>query len=83
MALGRLATYRSGMNWGQKIDRRDPSKPGWREDPERPGVDRYWTGSGWDDTIPARPTPNTAWIGVALGLLAAAVVLFLIWNAAT
>lgn len=69
--------------WGQKVNRRDLTKPGWREDPDRPGVDRYWTGSEWDDTIPPRRTPATAWISVALGLLAAAVVLFLIWNAAT
>lgn len=69
--------------WGQKVNRRDLSKPGWREDPARPGVDRYWTGSEWDDTIPARSTPATAWISVALGLLVAAAVLFLIYSAAT
>lgn len=76
--------YRSAMaKWGQKVDRRDPTKPGWREDPARPGVDRYWTGSEWDDTIPARATPATAWMPVALGLLLAAVVLFAIYSAAT
>lgn len=84
MAARRLAAYRSGMTkWGQKVDRRDLSKPGWREDPDRPGVDRYWTGSEWDDTIPARATPATAWMPVALGLLLAAVVLFAIYSAAT
>lgn len=71
------------MKWGQRVERRDPSTPGWREDPERPGVDRYWTGSEWDDTIPARSTPNTAWIPVALGLVLAALVLFAIYSAAT
>lgn len=71
------------MKWGQKVDRRDRSKPGWREDPDRPGVDRYWTGSEWDDTIPPRSTPSTAWMGVALGLVLAAVVLFAIYSAAT
>lgn len=70
------------MKWGQKVERRDQSKPGWREDPDRPGVDRYWTGSAWDDTVPARSTRNTAWIGVALGLALAAVVLFALYNAA-
>lgn len=72
-----------GMKFGQKVDRRDPSKPGWREDPARPGVDRYWTGSEWDETIPARSTRATAWIPVALGLLAAAVVLFALYSIAT
>lgn len=71
------------MKWGQKIDHRDTSKPGWREDPDRPGVDRYWTGSEWDDAIPPRSTPSTAWIPVALGLLLAALVLFAIYSAAT
>lgn len=71
------------MKWGQKVERRDLSKPGWREDPNRPGVQRYWTGSEWDDTIPARSTPATGWIAVALGLLLAALVLFAIYNAAT
>ena len=71
------------MKWGQKVNRRDLAKPGWREDPERPGVDRYWTGSEWDDTIAPRSTPNTAWIPVALGLLLAALVLFAIYSAAT
>lgn len=70
------------MKWGQKVERRDLSKPGWREDPERPGVDRYWDGSGWDDTIAPRATPNTAWIPVAIGLALAALVLFAIYNAA-
>lgn len=84
MAAQRFAAYRSGMTkWGQKVERRDITKPGWREDPARPGVDRYWTGSGWDDTIPARATPNTAWMPVALGLVLAALVLFLIYAAAT
>jgi hypothetical protein len=83
MAARRRAAYLSGMTkWGQKVNRRDLSKPGWREDPDRPGVDRYWTGSEWDDTIPPRSTPATAWIAVALGLLLAAVVLYLIVNAA-
>lgn len=76
-------TVRGMAKWGQKVNHRHLSKPGWREDPDRPGVDRYWTGSEWDDTIPARSTPNTAWIAVALGLLVAAVVIFLILNAAT
>lgn len=69
--------------FGQKIDRRGLSKPGWREDPDRPGVDRYWTGSEWDDTIPARSTPNTAWIAIVVGLVLAGVVLFAIYSAAT
>lgn len=84
MAARAFAAYRSGMTkFGQKVQRRDLTKPGWREDPDRPGVDRYWTGVGWDDTIPARSTPATAWMPVALGLLLAAVVLFAIYNAAT
>lgn len=77
------SAYRSAMKWGQKVERRDLAKPGWREDPDRPGVTRYWTGSGWDDTIPARSTPNTAWLAVALGLVLAAVILFAIYSAAT
>lgn len=68
--------------WGKKVSHRDLSKPGWREDPDRPGVDRYWTGSEWDDTIPARTTPATAWIGVLLGLAVAAFVIYLILQAA-
>lgn len=80
--MGARRTVRR-MKWGQKVDHRDLSKPGWREDPDRPGVSRYWTGSEWDDTIPARPTPSTAWMPVALGLVLAAVVLFAIYSAAT
>ena len=71
------------MKWGQKVERRDLSKPGWREDPERPGVDRYWDGSGWDDTIAPRSTPNTAWLNVLVALLVAAAVVYAIYSAAT
>lgn len=71
------------MKWGQKIDHRDPSKPGWREDPKRPGVERYWTGSEWDDTIPPRSTPNTGWLNVLVALAVAAFVVYLILQAAT
>lgn len=83
MANGHANAYRSVMQWGQKVDRRDSSKPGWREDPERPGIERYWTGSEWDDAIPARSAPNTAWIAVAIGLALAVLVLFVIYSAAT
>lgn len=77
------------MKWGQKVDspfvrRPDPSQPGWRDDPERPGVQRYWTGSGWDDTIPPRSTPEPSWKQarvVVLGILIAAAVIFMIWRA--
>lgn len=69
--------------FGQKVNHGDPSRPGWREDPNRPGIDRYWTGSEWDDTIPARSTPETAWVGITLGLVLAALVLFAIYSAAT
>lgn len=71
------------MTWGQKVNHRDLSRPGWREDPERPGVDRYWTGSEWDDAIVPRATPNTGWLNVLVALLVAAAVVFAIYSAAT
>lgn len=72
------------MQWGQKVDSpfvRKPgaTEPGWREDPERPGVQRYWGGSGWDKSIPPRPKPEPAWKQarvVALGILIAGAALF-------
>lgn len=70
------------MKWGERIDRRDTTRPGWREDPDRPGVDRYWTGSEWDDSIAPRSTPDTTWMAVLVGLLAAALVVYLILQAA-
>lgn len=69
--------------FGQKVNRRDLSKPGWREDPDRPGVDRYWTGSEWDDAIPARSTPASSTKQlrlIVLGILVAAAIVFTIWR---
>lgn len=75
--------------WGQKVDspfvrKPKPSEPGWRDDPERPGIQRYWSGGGWDDGIQPRPKPEPAWKGarvIALGILIAAAVVFTIWRA--
>lgn len=83
------ATYRSGMaKWGQKVDspfvrKPDVTKPGWRDDPERPGIERYWTGDRWDDEIAPRPKPEPAWKGarvIALGILIACAVIFVFWK---
>lgn len=72
-------------NWGNAIAWLDdktkreraahhPTRAGWYDDPERPGIQRYWAGVGWDDTIAPRPKPEPAWKGarvIALGILAA------------
>lgn len=56
---------------------------GWRDDPDRPGIQRYWADGGWDDTIPPREKPASTWKiarAVALGiLLALAAVLVVVW----
>jgi len=57
----------------------EPSKPGWRDDPERPGIERYWTGSEWDDSIAPRGKAEPAWKRarvVVLGILIAAAIIF-------
>ncbi len=48
--------------------------PGWRDDPQRPGLQRYWVGGGWADDIAARPAPDPIWrsaTATALGVLIA------------
>lgn len=42
---------RQDLGWGA----------GWRDDPDRPGVQRYWSGSDWDDTIAPRSKPTSPW----------------------
>lgn len=77
------------MQWGQKVDspfvrKPDPAKPGWRDDPDRPGIERYWSGTGWDDTIAPRAKPDPSWKQarvVVLGILIAAAIIFMIWRA--
>lgn len=74
--------------WGQKVESpfaRKPSQsePGWRDDPERPGIERYWTGREWDDSIQPRPKPEPAWKVariIALGILIAAAFIFTAWR---
>lgn len=87
MAAHGFAAYRSGMTkWGQKVDSpftRKPAAIGWRDDPDRPGIQRYWTGADWDDSIAPRATPDPAWKGarvIALGILIALAVVFTIWR---
>lgn len=75
--------------WGRKVDspfvrKPDMTQPGWRDDPDRPGIERYWTGSEWDDEIAPRPKPDPTWKQarvVVLGILIACAVIFTIWRA--
>lgn len=84
MATQRFAAYRSGMTkWGQKVDRGSTDRPGWRDDPDRPGIERYWSGQGWDNTIAPRPKPEPALKQVrivVLAILIAAAILFTAWR---
>lgn len=60
-------------------------RPGWRDDPQRPGIERYWTGSAWDDTIAPRAKPGMsaqqAW-GLVLAAIVVAGVAYFLWMAA-
>lgn len=37
--------------------------PGWRPDPERPGMARYWDGSRWTEDRAAGSGPPRGWNG--------------------
>lgn len=57
------------------------NQAGWREDPQRPGIQRYWFGKGWADDIPPRPSPEPIWRAAAptaLGVLVAFAAIFLL-----
>lgn len=61
----------------------NPTKPRWKDDPERPGIQRYWTGEGWADDIPPRAKPDTTWkqarvIALAIAIVAAGI--FTLWR---
>ncbi len=76
--------------WGKRVDSfvsgSRPVADGWRDDPERPGIQRYWTsgdGGDWDDTIAPRAKPEPAWKSarvVALGILIAVATVWFIYN---
>lgn len=56
-------------------------QPGWREDTQRPGIQRYWVGGAWADDIAPRPSPEPIWrmaTAVALGVLIAGAALRLL-----
>ena len=56
-------------------------QPGWRDDPKRPGIQRYWEGEQWAADIPPRAKPEPWWWQarvVVLGVLVAAAVIFLV-----
>lgn len=60
--------------------------PGWYDDPNRPGILRYWANGQWDDSIPPRAKPDppqSTWKGarvIALGILIACAAVFVIYN---
>lgn len=57
----------------------ETNRVGWQDDPERPGIQRYWEGDGWSVDIAPRPKPEPVWKQarvIALGVLVAAAVVF-------
>ena len=62
---------------------RQMTRPGWYDDPARPGIERYWSNGTWDDTIAARPKPASTSKSarpIALGILAACGAIWFIYN---
>lgn len=58
--------------------------PGWYDDPEAPGLERYWTGSAWHAEMPPRAKPTSALKQariIALGILVALAAAYFVWNA--
>lgn len=59
---------------GTQAEKATTITPGWKDDPKRPGVQRYWLDGGWDDLVPPRPKPPSTWEQartIALGVLMA------------
>ena len=56
------------------------SERGWQEVPSRPGLIGYWTGDGWDASVPPRHS-EPVWVRaqpVALGALIALIAFLLL-----
>lgn len=74
-------------------DSTPPPPPGWYADPVMPGTQRYWDGSAWSEHVaPAGSAaastsgPASSGMGpwaIALGVLIAAGVIWLIYSVAT
>lgn len=59
------------------------SRPGWYDDPDSPGLQRYWAGSEWHREMPPRAKPEPALKQariIAVGILIAAAVVFVVWR---
>lgn len=78
----------SALAWIDDKTRRErparrPTRAGWYDDPERPGIERYWSSDDWDDTIAPRPKPESTTKSarvIALGILAALAAAWFIYN---
>lgn len=79
MTSGRRTTYPRGMSNATSRG------PGWYEDANRPGIERYWDGRGWADDVAPRATPDPVWKKAQPIVLAVVIVLagvfFLYWLA--